>query len=239
MFKCVMEENRPHFARRQFSRANRSELKGKTASYPVTVRELSRFVSREEQKKTVKELARGSVDIVIATHRLLSKDVAFRDLGLLVIDEEQRFGVDHKEMLKALTPAVEVLTLTATPIPRTLHLSLAGMRDISLLEEGPEDRLPIQTTVLEYDEDLVIDAIMREQARHGQVFYLYNNTYKIDQRASELSEKMPGVRFAVAHGKMSERQLENVIEAFLLGEYDVLSVQRSLSQASICRTSIR
>jgi len=224
MFKCVMEGKQAALLAPTtvLTRQHVQNLKERLASYPVTVRELSRFVSREEQKKTVKELARGSVDIVIATHRLLSKDVAFRDLGLLVIDEEQRFGVDHKEMLKALTPAVEVLTLTATPIPRTLHLSLAGMRDISLLEEGPEDRLPIQTTVLEYDEDLVIDAIMREQARHGQVFYLYNNTYKIDQRASELSEKMPGVRFAVAHGKMSERQLENVIEAFLLGEYDVL-----------------
>jgi transcription-repair coupling factor (superfamily II helicase) len=197
-------------------------LRERLGSFPVEVRELSRFIGREEQKTILKELANGHVDIVIATHRLLSKDVSFKDLGLLVIDEEQRFGVDHKEMIKALSPSVEVLTLTATPIPRTLHLSLAGMRDISLLEEGPEDRLPIRTAVIEYDEDLVIDAILRERARHGQVFYLFNNTHKIDQRAAELAEKMPGIRFAVAHGKMTERQLESVIEDFLEGEYDVL-----------------
>lgn len=224
MFKCVMEGKQAALLAPTtvLVRQHVQNLKERLSAYPVTVRELSRFVSPEEQKKTIKELAQGRVDMVIATHRLLSKDVKFRDLGLLVIDEEQRFGVDHKEMIKAVSPTVEVLTLTATPIPRTLHLSLAGMRDISLLEEGPEDRLPIQTTVVEYDEDLVIDAILREQARHGQVFYLFNNTYKIDLRAAELAEKMPGVRFAVAHGKMSERQLEQVIESFLDGEYDVL-----------------
>lgn len=224
MFKCVMEGKQAALLAPTtvLVRQHVHNLRERLGSFPVKVRELSRFVSREEQKKTLDDLAKGHVDIVIATHRLLSKDVAFKDLGLLVIDEEQRFGVDHKEMIKALSPSVEVLTLTATPIPRTLHLSLGGMRDISLLEEGPEDRLPIRTAVIEYDEDLVVDAILRERARHGQVFYLFNNTYKIDQRAAELAEKMPGVRFAVAHGKMTERQLENVIESFLEGEYDVL-----------------
>lgn len=224
MFKCVMEGKQAALLAPTtvLVRQHVRNLRERLDSFPVVVKELSRFVSRKEQKKTLDALARGQVDIVIATHRLLSKDVAFKDLGLLVIDEEQRFGVDHKEMIKALSPTVEVLTLTATPIPRTLHLSLSGMRDISLLEEGPEDRLPIRTAVIEYDEDLVIDAILRECARHGQVFYLFNNTHKIDQRASELADKMPGVRFAVAHGKMTERQLESVIEDFLDGEYDVL-----------------
>ncbi len=224
MFKCVMEGKQAALLAPTtvLVRQHVRNLQERLGSFPVEVRELSRFISRDEQTKTLTDLARGQVDIVIGTHRLLSKDVAFKDLGLLVIDEEQRFGVDHKEMIKALSPSVEVLTLTATPIPRTLHLSLGGMRDISLLEEGPEDRLPIRTAVIEYDEELVIDAILREHARHGQVFYLFNNTYKIDQRAAELAEKMPGVRFAVAHGKMTERQLETVIEAFLDGEYDVL-----------------
>ena len=224
MFKCVMEGKQAALLAPTtvLVRQHVRNLRERLGSFPVEVRELSRFIGREEQKAILKDLAEGHADIVIATHRLLSKDVSFKDLGLLVIDEEQRFGVDHKEMIKALSPSVEVLTLTATPIPRTLHLSLAGMRDISLLEEGPEDRLPIRTAVIEYDEDLVIDAILRERARHGQVFYLFNNTHKIDQRATELAEKMPGVRFAVAHGKMTERQLESVIEAFLEGEYDVL-----------------
>ncbi|NMB29471.1 MAG: transcription-repair coupling factor, partial [Clostridiaceae bacterium] len=224
MFKCVMEGKQAALLAPTtvLVRQHVRNLRERLGSFPVEVRELSRFIGREEQKAILKDLAEGHADIVIATHRLLSKDVSFKDLGLLVIDEEQRFGVDHKEMTKALSPSVEVLTLTATPIPRTLHLSLAGMRDISLLEEGPEDRLPIRTAVIEYDEDLVIDAILRERARHGQVFYLFNNTHKIDQRATELAEKMPGVRFAVAHGKMTERQLESVIEAFLEGEYDVL-----------------
>jgi transcription-repair coupling factor (superfamily II helicase) len=224
MFKCVMEGKQAALLAPTtvLVRQHVRNLRERLGSFPVEVRELSRFIGREEQKTILKELANGHVDIVIATHRLLSKDVSFKDLGLLVIDEEQRFGVDHKEMIKALSPSVEVLTLTATPIPRTLHLSLAGMRDISLLEEGPEDRLPIRTAVIEYDEDLVIDAILRERARHGQVFYLFNNTHKIDQRAAELAEKMPGIRFAVAHGKMTERQLESVIEDFLEGEYDVL-----------------
>ncbi|MGI6157378.1 MAG: transcription-repair coupling factor [Saccharofermentanales bacterium] len=224
LFKCVMDGKQAALLAPTtvLVRQHYETLSERIGNFPVRVRQLSRFESPESQRQTVRDLAEGRVDIVIGTHRLLSKDVTFKDLGLLVIDEEQRFGVDHKEMIKALTPAVDVLTLTATPIPRTLHLSLSGIRDISLLEEGPEDRLPIQTVVAEYDEDLILEAILREQARHGQVFYLYNNTYKIDRKAIELEQKLPGVRFGVAHGRMSERRLESVIEAFLDGAYDVL-----------------
>ena len=224
MFKCVMEGKQAAMLAPTtiLVQQHYENLTNRVAHFPIRVSPLSRFSPESEQKRTVKELEAGTLDIVIGTHRLLSKDVRFHDLGLLVIDEEQRFGVDHKEMIKALSPTVEVLTLSATPIPRTLHLSLSGIHDISILEEGPEDRLPIQTTVIEYDEELVIDAIAREQARRGQVFYVHNNTHTIDRCARELSEKMPGVRFGVAHGRMSEKNLETVINAFINGEFDVL-----------------
>ncbi len=224
LFKCVMEGKQAALLAPTtvLVRQHFNNLTERLGDLPVKVRQLSRFVSDQEQKDTIRGLASGEIDIVIATHRLLSKDVAFRDLGLLVVDEEQRFGVDHKEMIKALAPSIEVLSLSATPIPRTLHLSLSGIRDISLLEEGPEDRLPVHTSVIEYSEDLVLDAILREQARRGQVFYLYNNTHKINGRTAELEARLPGVRFGVAHGKMPERQLEDVIERFIAGEYDVL-----------------
>ena len=224
LFKCVMEGKQAALLAPTtvLVRQHFNNLIERLEGFPMTVRQLSRFVSPDEQKKTIRELEEGRIDIVIATHRLLSKDVKFSDLGLLVIDEEQRFGVDHKEMIKALAPSIEVLSLSATPIPRTLHLSLSGIRDISLLEEGPEDRLPVQTIVMEYSEPVIIDAILREQARHGQVFYLFNDTRKIDAKAAELREKMPGVRFGVAHAKMSERQLEDVIDDFVEGQFDVL-----------------
>ncbi|NLC25758.1 MAG: transcription-repair coupling factor [Fastidiosipila sp.] len=197
-------------------------LRDRLQDFPVTVREMSRFVPAEERRQTISDLKNGVVDIVVGTHRLLSRDVDFKKLGLLVIDEEQRFGVDHKEIIKAKHPTVDVLSLTATPIPRTLHMTLSGIRDISLLEEGPEDRRAVQTTVIEYDEQLVIDAIRRENARRGQVFYLYNRTRSIDRKVAELSEKMPGLRFVAAHGQMDERRLEQTIGDFINGEYDVL-----------------
>ncbi len=224
LFKCVMEGKQAALLAPTtiLVRQHYKNLLERLEGFPVTARQLSRFVPPEEEKETIKGLASGQVDIVLGTHRLLSKDVAFRDLGLLVIDEEQRFGVDHKEMIKALSPAIEVISLSATPIPRTLHLSLSGIRDISLLEEGPEDRLPVHTAVLEYSEDLILDAILREQARHGQVFYLYNNTRTIDRRTAELAERLPGVRFITAHARMSERRLESVMEEFVAGNYDVL-----------------
>ncbi|MDD2427047.1 MAG: transcription-repair coupling factor [Eubacteriales bacterium] len=203
-------------------RQHYENLRDRLHDFPVTVREMSRFVTAKERRQTISDLKKGTVDIVVGTHRLLSQDVEIKKLGLLVIDEEQRFGVDHKEIIKAKHPTVDVLSLTATPIPRTLHMSLSGIRDISLLEEGPEDRRPVQTTVIEYDEKLVIDAVRREHARRGQVFYLYNRTRSIDRKVAELSEKMPGLRFVAAHGQMEERQLEKIISGFIAGEHDVL-----------------
>lgn len=190
--------------------------------FPVSVEVISRFRSQAEQKRILKEVKTGNVDILVGTHRLLQKDIHFKDLGLLVVDEEQRFGVTHKERLKNLTPGVGVLTLTATPIPRTLHMSLVGIRDISVIEDPPEERYPVQTYVMEYNRDVVKDAIIRELGRNGQVFYLYNRVRTIDIRASELQAMIPDARVAVAHGQMDEGQLEDIMYSFIKGEYDVL-----------------
>lgn len=190
--------------------------------FPVTVDMISRFRSQSEQRRILKDVKSGNVDVLIGTHRLLQKDIHFRDLGLLVIDEEQRFGVSHKEKLKNLRPDVSVLTLTATPIPRTLHMSLVGIRDISVIEDPPEERYPVQTYVMEYDRDVIQDAIIRELSRKGQVFYLYNRVRTIDIKASEIQALVPDARVAVAHGQMDEKQLEDIMFAFIKGEYDVL-----------------
>ncbi len=190
--------------------------------FPVRVGLLSRFASEAMQKRTLKGLQTGEIDVVIGTHRLLSKDVRFKRLGLLVVDEEQRFGVDHKERLKELYPEVDVLTLSATPIPRTLHMSMSGIRDISTIEEPPQDRREVQTFVMEFDEAILTDAILREVSRGGQVFYLYNNVKKIYQQAQEIEDRIPGCRVAVAHGQMPEQGLEDVIADFIRGEADVL-----------------
>ncbi|MDQ3938191.1 MAG: transcription-repair coupling factor, partial [Chloroflexota bacterium] len=192
------------------------------AAYPVTIRVLSRFVPPAEQRQTLAGLAAGSVDLVIGTHRLLSKDVRFRDLGLVVIDEEQRFGVAHKERLKQLRMEVHVLTLSATPIPRTLNLALAGVRDMSVIETPPEDRLPIQTRVAEASAGLVRDAILRELDRGGQVFFVHNRVETIEAQAEQLRRLLPHARVAVAHGQMAEGVLERVMLAFSRGEHDVL-----------------
>ena len=192
------------------------------SNYPVTVKMLSRFVSAGEQKKIVADLKKGMVDIVVGTHRLLSKDIVFKDLGLLIIDEEQRFGVSHKEKIKQLRKDVDVLTLSATPIPRTLHMSLAGIRDMSLLTEPPIDRVPIQTYVMEYSEDAVREAILREARRGGQVYYVYNLTNNIDMIAAKIQDMVPDLKVAYAHGKMSSRELENIMEDFVAGDIDVL-----------------
>ena len=191
-------------------------------AFPVTVRLLSRFVSAREQAATIAGLADGSVDLVIGTHRLLSKDVAFRDLGLVVVDEEQRFGVAAKERLKRLRREVDVLTLSATPIPRTLNLALAGVRDLSVIETPPEDRLPIQTRVAEASAGLVRDAILRELDRGGQVFYVHNRVETIEAQAEQLRKMLPGVRIVVGHGQMGEGALEKVMLTFAAGEADVL-----------------
>ncbi|CAG1770983.1 hypothetical protein BAC2_01409, partial [uncultured bacterium] len=191
-------------------------------AFPIQVEMLSRFRSDKEQNDIVEKIAAGSVDIVIGTHRLLSNDVAFKDLGLLIIDEEQRFGVVHKERLKQLRQEVDVLTLTATPIPRTLYLSLSGARDMSTIETPPEDRLPIRTYVAEYDERLVRDAILRELDRGGQVFFIHNRVRGINIVADQLRKLVPEATVAVGHGQMHEDALEAVMTEFAAGHYDVL-----------------
>lgn len=190
--------------------------------FPVTVDLLCRFRSSAEQKKTIAELKRGMVDIVIGTHRVLSKDVEFKDLGLLIIDEEQRFGVTHKEKIKQLKTNVDVLTLTATPIPRTLHMSLIGIRDMSVLEEPPMDRLPIQTYVMEYNEEMVREAIARELAREGQVYYVFNRVKQIGDITAKIASLVPEAVVEFAHGQMRESELENIMYRFINGEIDVL-----------------
>ena len=190
--------------------------------FPVRVELVSRFRSPAEIKKTVKDLEKGMVDIVIGTHRVLSDDVKFKDLGLLVIDEEQRFGVAHKEKIKKLKENVDVLTLTATPIPRTLHMSLVGIRDMSVLEEAPEDRLPIQTFVCEYNEEMVREAISRELARGGQVYYVYNRVNSIADAAARIQALVPEADVAFAHGQMKENELERIMYDFINGGIDVL-----------------
>ena len=190
--------------------------------FPVRIDLLSRFRTAAEQKKTIADLKKGMVDIVIGTHRVLSADVEYKDLGLLIIDEEQRFGVAHKEKIKKLKENVDVLTLTATPIPRTLHMSLVGIRDMSVLEEAPEDRLPIQTFVCEYNEEIVREAIVRELARNGQVYYVYNRVNNIADVAASISELVPEADVAFAHGQMKEAELERIMYDFVGGEIDVL-----------------
>lgn len=190
--------------------------------FPVRVDMLSRFCTPARQKKTLEDLRKGMVDIVIGTHRVLSKDMQFRDLGLLIIDEEQRFGVAHKEKIKHLKDNVDVLTLTATPIPRTLHMSLAGIRDMSVLEEPPVDRTPIQTYVMEYNEEMVREAINRELARNGQVYYVYNRVTDIDEVAGRIQALVPEAVVTFAHGQMKEHELERIMADFINGDIDVL-----------------
>lgn len=190
--------------------------------YPVNVGLLCRFVSAGEQKKTVEGLKNGTVDVVIGTHRLLSKDVSYKDLGLLIIDEEQRFGVKHKEQVKQMKKNVDVLSLSATPIPRTLHMSLIGVRDMSVLEEAPMERQPIQTFVFEYNEEMIREAIVREMARDGQVYYVFNRVNQIADVAAKVEALVPEATVAYAHGKMTESRLENIMYGFVNQEIDVL-----------------
>jgi len=190
--------------------------------FPIGVEMLSRFRTAKQQQESIKKLETGQSDIVIGTHRLLSKDLRFKDLGLIIVDEEQRFGVGHKEKLKTLKENVDVLTLTATPIPRTLHMSLTGIRDMSLLEEPPEERQPVQTYVMEYNPAFVKDAIQRELARNGQVYYLHNRVRNIAEEAARVQALVPDAVVAYAHGQMSEHELENVMMDFIQGEVNVL-----------------
>lgn len=190
--------------------------------FPVTVAQLSSFRTSAQNKETIEELKKGMVDIVIGTHRLLSKDVVFKDLGLLIIDEEQRFGVAHKEKIKELKNNIDVLTLSATPIPRTLHMSLVGIRDMSVLEEPPVDRHPIQTFVTEHNDEMIREAVTRELARNGQVYYVYNKVRDIEERAEYIQNLVPDAVVAYAHGQMDKRMLEKIMYEFVNGEIDVL-----------------
>ncbi len=197
-------------------------IRKRFAGFPVTVEMLSRFRSVKEQKAILEKLKQGQIDLIVGTHRLLAKDVAFKDLGLLVIDEEHRFGVSHKESIKHFKTRVDVLTLTATPIPRTLHMSMAGIRDMSLLETPPEERLPVKTYVVEFSDALAAEAIRRELARGGQVYFLYNRVRSIEQMHARLQALVPEARIGIAHGQMRENALEDVMLDFYAGAYDVL-----------------
>ncbi|MDE3014479.1 MAG: helicase-related protein, partial [Gemmatimonadota bacterium] len=201
---------------------HRHSFAERLADYPVRVGSLSRFQTAKEQKALVTELAEGSVDIVVGTHRLLSDDVVFKDLGLLIIDEEQRFGVKHKEKLKKFRASIDVLTLSATPIPRTLYLSLSGVRDLSLIRTPPRDRMPIFTHVLPWSDQLLSEALFRELDRGGQAFFLHNRIDTIYTIAEEIRALVPEARIAVAHGQMAGAQLDEVMTAFVDGEIDIL-----------------
>jgi len=191
-------------------------------NFPITVEFLSRFKSAAETKKIKERLKAGLIDIIIGTHKVLSAEIKYKDLGLLIIDEEQRFGVSHKEKIKKLRENVDVLTLSATPIPRTLHMSLVGIRDMSVLEEPPVDRIPIQTYVLEHDDEIIREAINREIGRNGQIYYVYNRVNGIEDVAGKIAEMVPHARVSYAHGQMNERELERIMFEFINGEIDVL-----------------
>ncbi len=197
-------------------------LQKRLADFPVNVDVVSRFRSAKAQRETLQRLREGKVDILVGTHRILSKDVTFKDLGLLIVDEEQRFGVQHKEQIKHMKASVDVLTLSATPIPRTLHMSMVGVRDMSLLETPPEERFPVQTYVIDYQDGVIRDAIRREMARKGQVYFLYNRVRSIDEFAARLRALVPEARIGVGHGQMKEQQLEDIMLDFYQGRYDVL-----------------
>jgi len=224
IFKAVMEGKQVAFLvpTTILAQQHYNSLIERFAEYPFEVGMLSRFVTRSKQNETIKGLENGAVNIVVGTHRVLSKDIKFQDLGLLIVDEEQRFGVRHKERLKQLKAQVDVLTLTATPIPRTLHMSMIGVRDLSLIETPPSNRYPVQTYVMERNDGVILSGIEREMARGGQVFYLHNRVATIFQRAEEIRQLVPEARIGVAHGQMSEVELENVLIDFIQGNYDVL-----------------
>ncbi len=191
-------------------------------NYPIRIELLNRFRTKKEQEEIVKKLKLGEIDIIIGTHRLLSKDVQFKDLGFLIVDEEHRFGVKDKEKIKKLKTNVDVLSMTATPIPRTLHMSIVGIRDMSCLYEPPQNRRPVQTYVLEYDSEVIKEAITKEIERKGQVFYLYNKTETIERKSREISTLVPEAKIGFAHGKMSGKELEDIMIEFINKKIDVL-----------------
>ena len=197
-------------------------MKQRFADFPVEARLLSRFNTKKEQDQTIEGLKSGKVDIVVGTHRILSKDVKFKNLGLLIIDEEQRFGVKHKEKLKELKTNLDVLTLSATPIPRTLQMSLAGIRDLSTLDEPPEERLPVNTYVLEYNDNIIRSALERELARNGQVYFVYNRVHNIEQLYNHIAQLVPDARIEIINGKLTPNQIESIMQDFINGDIDIL-----------------
>jgi len=223
-FKCVMDSRQVAVLvpTTILAQQHYTTFRERIADYPMRVEMLSRFKTPAEQKKIIAELAEGNIDIVIGTHRLVQKDVTFKDLGLVIIDEEQRFGVAHKERLKKLRKLVDVLTMTATPIPRTLHMALMGVRDMSVINTPPEDRLAVITTVTEFNEKLIRETILREMAREGQVFFVHNRVKTIGRMATFLERLVPEARIGIAHGQMPERELQSAMEGFLEGQVDVL-----------------
>ena len=200
------------------------EFKTRMEEFAIKVELLNRFRTKKEQDEVIKKLKLGEVDVVVGTHRLLSKDVEFKDLGLLIIDEEHRFGVKDKEKIKKLKENIDVLTMTATPIPRTLHMSIVGVRDMSVIYEPPQNRKPVQTYVLEYDDEVIKEAITRELERNGQVFYLFNNVEKIIRKADEISKLVPEARVEFAHGKMTGAEIESIMQDFIEHKTDRKSV---------------
>jgi len=223
-FKCVMDGKQVAILvpTTVLTQQHFNNFRERMADYPVRIELLSRFRTRREQQKVVKDLAAGAVDIVIGTHRIVQDDIVFKDLGLVVIDEEQRFGVLHKEKFKRLRTMVDVLTLSATPIPRTLYLALTGARDMSTIQTPPHDRLPVETIATPYDERLIRDAIQRELNRGGQVFFLHNRVMTIDTMLAKLKSLVPAARIVVGHGQMHADDLEEVMTKFVNGDADVL-----------------
>ena len=223
-FKAVMDQKQVAYLVPTTILANQQyeEFKSRMSEFAMKVELLNRFRTKKEQDEIVKKLKLGEIDVVIGTHRLLSQDVAFKDLGLLIIDEEHRFGVKDKEKIKQLKNNVDVLTMTATPIPRTLHMSIVGVRDMSVIYEPPHNRKPVQTYVLEYDKEVVQEAITKELEREGQIFYLYNQVENIEKKAAEISHLVPEAKVGFAHGKMSGKELEEIMESFIKKEINVL-----------------
>ena len=223
-FKCVMDGKQVAILvpTTVLAQQHFNNFRERMADYPIRVELLSRFRTKREQVKVVENLAAGAVDIVIGTHRIVQEDIAFKDLGLVVIDEEQRFGVAHKEKFKRLRTMVDVLTLSATPIPRTLYLALTGARDMSTIQTPPHDRLPVETIATPYDERVIRDAIKRELSRGGQVFFLHNRVTTIDTMRDKLQSLVPDARIVVGHGQMDADDLEEVMTKFVNGESDVL-----------------
>lgn len=223
-FKAVMDQKQVAYLVPTTVLANQQyeEFKNRMSGYAINVELLNRFRTTKEQEDVIKKLKLGEVDIVVGTHRILSKDVEFKDLGLLIIDEEHRFGVKDKEKIKQLKNSVDVLTMTATPIPRTLHMSILGIRDMSVIYEPPQNRRPVQTYVLEYDDEVIKEAITRELERNGQVFYLYNKVEGIEKKANEVSKLVPEAKVGFAHGKMTGKELEQIMLDFIQKKINVL-----------------